>query len=142
MKRMRNEKGAALIEAAVTVPIILLISVGIFEFGRAYQTQQVLTNAAREGARLAVIEGSSDAAVRARVNAYLSGGGLSTLTDDKIPINRTTTIGAGPATGSTVEILYPFQFMVLNPVVKLIAPTDTKTGAPITMKAATMMRNE
>ena len=141
MKRMRNEKGAALIEAAVTVPIILLISVGIFEFGRAYQTQQVLTNAAREGARLAVIDGSTDAQVRERVNAYLTAGGLSTLGDGQIPINRTTAVTA-TATGSTVEILYPFNFMVLNPVVKLIAPTDTKTGAPITMKAATMMRNE
>jgi Flp pilus assembly protein TadG len=141
MKRMRNEKGAALIEAAVTVPIILLISVGIFEFGRAYQTQQVLVNAAREGARLAVIEGSTDADVRARVNAYLTGGGLTALGDGGIPINRTTPITAS-ATGSTVEVHYPFQFMVLNPVVRLIAPGDAKTGAPITMKAATMMRNE
>jgi hypothetical protein len=32
--------------------------------------------------------------------------------------------------------------MVLNPVVKLIAPTDSTTGAPITIKAATLMRNE
>jgi Flp pilus assembly protein TadG len=46
----KNERGAALIETAITIPIILLISVGIFEFGRAYQTWQVLTNAAREGA--------------------------------------------------------------------------------------------
>ncbi len=51
---IKNERGAALIEAAVTIPIILLIAVGIFEFGRAYQTWQVLTNAAREGARVAV----------------------------------------------------------------------------------------
>jgi len=141
MKRMRNEKGAALIEAAVTVPIILLISVGIFEFGRAYQTQQVLVNASREGARLAVIEGTTDAQVRARVNDYLTGGGLKTLGDAQIPINRTSVVTA-TATGSTVEVLYPFEFMVLNPVVKLIAPADDTTGAPITMKAATMMRNE
>jgi hypothetical protein len=142
MKRMRNEKGAALIEAAVTVPIILLISVGIFEFGRAYQTQQVLVNAAREGARLAVIEGSTDAQVRARVNDYLSGGGLKTLTEAQIPINRIAAVPGSSATGSTIEILYPFEFMVLNPVVKLIAPGDDTTGAPITMKAATLMRNE
>ena len=141
MKRMRNEKGAALIEAAVTVPIILLISVGIFEFGRAYQTQQVLVNAAREGARLAVIEGTTDADVRTRVNNYLRAGGLKTLGDGQIPINRNTTV-AGTATGSSVEVRYPFEFMVLNPVVRLIAPSDGKTGAPITMKAATLMRNE
>jgi Flp pilus assembly protein TadG len=140
MKRMRSEKGAALLEAAITVPIILLISVGIFEFGRAYQTQQVLVNAAREGARIAVIEGTSDAAIRARVNAYATGGGLNTLSDANILVNRAVAMTG--TTASSVEVRYPFQFMVLNPVVRLIAPTDTKTGAPITMSAMTLMRNE
>ena len=47
--RMRKgERGSALIEAAVTLPLLLLVSVGIFEFGRVFQTWQVLTNAARE----------------------------------------------------------------------------------------------
>jgi Flp pilus assembly protein TadG len=141
MKRMRSEKGAALIEAAVTVPIILLISVGIFEFGRAYQTQQVLTNAAREGARIAVIEGTTDAEVRTRVRDYVTGGGLKTLTDAQIPINRNVAL-TGSTTASTVQINYPFEFMVLNPVVRLVVPGDKTTGAPITMTAATLMRNE
>ena len=140
MKRMRSEKGAALLEAAITVPIILLISVGIFEFGRAYQTQQVLTNAAREGARLAVIEGKTDAEVRTRVQDYLTGGGLKTLTDANILVTRDVAMTG--TTASSVEVRYPFEFMVLNPVVRLIAPTDTKTGAPITMSATTLMRNE
>ena len=76
MKRMRSEKGAALLEAAITVPMILLVCVGIFEFGRAYQTWQVLTNAAREGARMAVIQGTSDADIKARVVAYMVNGAL------------------------------------------------------------------
>ena len=140
MKRMRSEKGAALLEAAITVPIILLISVGIFEFGRAYQTQQVLVNAAREGARIAVIEGTTDADIRARVNAYVTGGGLKTMSDDNILVSRAVAMTG--TTASSVEVRYPFEFMVLNPVVRLIAPTDTKTGAPITMSAITLMRNE
>jgi Flp pilus assembly protein TadG len=141
MKRMRGEKGTALIEAAITVPIILLISVGIFEFGRAYQTQQVLTNAAREGARMAVIDGSTDAAVRDRVREFLTGGGLTTLPDEDILITHDVAI-TGTATGSRVQIIYPFQFIVLNPIVRLVAPNDTTTGAPINMGAVTTMRNE
>ena len=47
MKRLKGQRGAALLETAITLPIILLVSVSIFEFGRAYQTWQVLTNAAR-----------------------------------------------------------------------------------------------
>ena len=140
MKRMRSEKGAALIEAAITVPIILLISVGIFEFGRAYQTQQVLTNASREGARIAVLEGTSDADIRARVAQYVKGGGLKTLTDADILVTRNVAISG--TTASSVEVRYPFEFMVLNPVVRLIAPGDKTTGAPITMSAITLMRNE
>jgi Flp pilus assembly protein TadG len=141
MKRIRSEKGAALLEAAITVPIILLISVGIFEFGRAYQTWQVLTNAAREGARLAVISGSTDAAVRARVNSYLTGGGLRTLTDDKIVVSRAEPL-TGTDTASVIQVNYPFNFMVLNPVVRLVTPGDSLGRDGITMSSRAIMRNE
>jgi Flp pilus assembly protein TadG len=137
--RRRGERGAALIEAAITVPVILLISVGIFEFGRAYQTQQVLTNAAREGARLAVLEGPTDADVRTRVNSYLTGGGLTALADGNIDVNRAVPLGS--ATASRITVNYPFSFMVLNPVVRLVVPTST-TGRNITMSAQALMRNE
>jgi len=141
MKRMRSEQGAALLEAAITVPIILLISVGIFEFGRAYQTWQVLTNAAREGARIAVLTGTTDADVTTRVRNYMQSGSLPNYGTAKVTITRNVAL-TGPDTGSSIQIDYPFQFMVLNPVVKLIAPSDNKTGAPITMKSSAIMRNE
>jgi Flp pilus assembly protein TadG len=141
MRRFRSEKGAALLEAAITIPILLLISVGIFEFGRAYQTWQVLTNAAREGARVAVLEGVTDGDVRTRVNEYLNIGGLPSQPDGNIPINRSVPL-TGTATAAQVGIDYPFEFMVLNPVVRLVVPGDTKTGAPITMHAQSTMRNE
>jgi Flp pilus assembly protein TadG len=135
-----RERGAALLEAAITVPLILLISVGIFEFGRAFQTWQVLTNASREGARLAVIDGATDDAVRARVNTYLTGGGLTSLAPGNILVSRTVPFN-GSSTASQITVNYPFNFMVLNPVVRLVSPTSTLGGA-ITMSAATLMRNE
>ena len=55
VRRARREEGAALIETAFVLPIMLLVCVGILEFGRAYQTWQVVTNASREGARVAVL---------------------------------------------------------------------------------------
>ena len=72
MRKWRSETGAALLEAAFTIPMLLLVTVGIFEFGRAYQTWQVLTNAAREGARIAVLPDLTAprrAAARARLHA-------------------------------------------------------------------------
>ena len=141
MKRMKGEKGAALLEAAITVPIILLISVGIFEFGRAYQTWQVLSNAAREGARMAVFTASTDADVTARVRNYMQAGSLPNYATANVTVQRSIAL-TGSDTGSSIVIDYPFQFMVLNPVVRLIAPSDRKTGAPITMKSSVVMRNE
>src|SRR5512141_472586 len=81
MTRMRrllaDERGTALLETAMTLPLLLLVSVGIFEFGRAYQTWQVLTNAAREGARVAVLPNPPAGAAEARVRSYLTSGQLS-----------------------------------------------------------------
>jgi Flp pilus assembly protein TadG len=139
-KRMRSERGAALVEAAMIMPMILLISVGIFEFGRAYQTSQILTNAAREGARLAVINGSTDEAVTARVRSYMQAGSLPNYGTATVTIQRTVAL-TGADTASQVQIDYPFEFMVLNPVVRLVTPTST-TGAPITMQSSALMRNE
>ena len=138
--RLHNERGAALLETAITVPIILLIAVGIFEFGRAYQTQQVLTNAAREGARQAILEGVTDAQVTTTVRNYMSSGGLTPVNP---VINRT--ISFNPAGGcpcaSRITINYPFNFIVLQPVARLVRRTST-VGAPITMQASALMRNE
>jgi Flp pilus assembly protein TadG len=140
MKRFRSQKGAALIEAAVTIPLILLIAVGIFEFGRAYQTWQVLTNAAREGARLAVLPGSTDANVTLTVRNYMQAGNLDNYATATVTITRTVPL-TGTDTGSQVQIAYPFQFMVLQPVIQLIDAAST-TGTPITMQASALMRNE
>lgn len=136
---IKNQRGAALLEAAVTIPIILLISVGIFEFGRAYQTWQVLTNAAREGARIAIIGGTSDDQVITATRDYMRMGRLPQAADAPVAVVRNVPIGAG--TASRVTISYPFTFIVLNPVVRLVTPGST-TGAPLTMTAIALMRNE
>ena len=147
--RFTNQRGAALLETAVTIPIILLIAVGIFEFGRAYQTWQVLANAAREGARIAILSETTDAQVRTAVERYMSGGGLpcvgasipTTCAGKRatIAMDRNTPLGVN--SGSQVTVSYPYQFMVLNPIVRLISPAS-RTGEPITMQSVALMRNE
>src|SRR5947209_73274 len=123
MKRLKkNERGAALLEAAITVPVVLLVSVGIFEFGRAYQTWQVLTNAAREGARVAVLSNTTSTNVTDRVRAYMTSGQLPNAATAGIVVNRNASlpIGTATATASQVTVSYPFQFIVLQPVANLV----------------------
>jgi Flp pilus assembly protein TadG len=141
---LRREEGAALLEMAVTLPLLLFLSVAIFEFGRAYQAWQVLTNAAREGARVAVLPGVSDAAVQDRVQTYMTAGQLPPSGNTQIIINRSTTvsIGAGvTAPASLVQIQYPFTFVVMQPIANLLAK-NSGVGTALTIKTSATMRNE
>jgi hypothetical protein len=138
--RKRSERGAALLEAAFTIPILLLISVGIFEFGRAYQQWQVLTNAAREGARLAVTPSATSGDVVARVQQYMEDGGLPEWASATITVTSDVAIGA-TGSGTQVSIAYPFEFIVLQPVANLVASGTGNLDA-LTMQAQALMRNE
>jgi Flp pilus assembly protein TadG len=143
LKSARRERGAALLETAIALPIVMLIAVAIIEFGAAFQTWQVLTNAAREGARLAVLPSTNEAAVTDRVQAYMEAGSLRAADDADIDIDQNTTIsiGAGTASASRVEITYPYEFVALNPVARIVVP-DTTLGEALTMTATATMRNE
>jgi Flp pilus assembly protein TadG len=142
--RLTNERGQALLETAITLPIVLLVAVAIFEFGRAYQTVQIVTNAAREGARIAILSTSSDAMVQTRVTDYLRTGQLANYSAATVNINRngTVQVGTGTASASIVTVSYPFSFMVLNPVARLITRNSTMGSAPFTMSSSAAMRNE
>lgn len=143
MTRNNSERGAALIEAAITIPMLLLVAVGIFEFGRAYQTWQILTNAAREGARMAVLEAPTNGNVETRVREYMQAGQLSEANAAYVGVNRSAsmTVNGAPVSASQVSIDYPFSFIVLQPVARLVAPT-TSLGGAVVMHAQALMRNE
>ena len=132
-----------MLETALTLPLLLVVSVGIFEFGRAYQTWQVLTNAAREGARIAVLPNPPEGSVEGRVLAYMQAGQLQYAADATIVVDRAAVmpLGAGTATASLVTVNYPFQFMVLQPVMQLLV-SGSKVGAPVMLTASAQMRNE
>ena len=139
-KRLRNQRGAALLETAITIPIVLLISVSIFEFGRAYQTWQVLTNAAREGARVSILTDQTDAQVTAAVRNYMTSGRLPNAAS--APINVERSVAFGGNTASRITISYPFNFVVLSPVARLVQRSSNLGQSALTMSAVAMMRNE
>jgi Flp pilus assembly protein TadG len=143
MRRARRQDGQALVEAALTIPILLLIAVGIFEFGRAYQTWQILTNAAREGARVAVVPGVGGDAAQSRVLEYMQAGQLSKAGVAVITVNRNAsiTVNGAAVSASEVSVAYPFDFIVLKPVARLINGSTT-LGNSLVINASATMRNE
>ena len=131
-----GEAGQALVEVAIALPILLALLVGIFEFARAYNVQQVITNAAREGARQGVLPtmGQADAVLRA--NERLSDANISTATVSWV---CTAPCDTGEAVQVTVSVDYTFVF--IGPVLSLFVSGNNDPGT-ITLQSTSTMRKE
>jgi Flp pilus assembly protein TadG len=121
----RGERGQATVELALVVPVLLLILFGIMEFGRIFSAYLIITNAAREGARLAAV-GASDTAIEQRVEDAAAGLDLSRLTVTITPSegSRVTGIQATVSVGYSVDLV--------TPVLSGVAPNPF----PLTAQAA------
>ena len=70
-KRLRDERGASAVEFAFIVPLLIVLVLGIAEFGHAFQVQGTLSAAAREGVRLMALQNDPAAARAAVRNAAI-----------------------------------------------------------------------
>lgn len=77
-----SRRAAAVVEMAVVAPLLFTVLFGIIEYGWVFTIRQALTNSAREGARVAVLPGSTEEEIIARVNTYLAPLGVTTHTID------------------------------------------------------------
>ena len=141
MRRWREDKGAELIELAMALPILLLVICGIIDFAILFQRYEVVTNAAREGARVAILPDFSVADVQARVNGYLNASGLTGVAPAPTVTYTTTTLGAGGKTINVVKVVvqYPHSFQFIGPAAKLIG---AGSYADIMLAASATMRTE
>ena len=72
-QRFHRDRGASLAEFAIVLPLLIIIMFGVVEFGIAFNRAQAVEAAAREGARLASLQSTSQADITARVNDALDG---------------------------------------------------------------------
>lgn len=114
-KSPRNNRrcGAVALEAALMMPFFLLLLIGILEFGRALMILQITTNAAREAARISVIQGTTDELVTKIVSDYLSSADIS-ATGQVVEIRDNTGSAVSIATipshaKITIFVSVPFQ---------------------------------
>jgi Flp pilus assembly protein TadG len=102
----RKRRGASAVEFAIVAPVFFLVVLGIIEFGRMVMVQQVITNAAREGARIAVLDSATPARVTQRVNDYLTAASLRGATITMTPNPPASATFDQPV---TVEVRLPFS---------------------------------
>lgn len=124
------ESGVALIEFAFVLPILLVLAMGMLDFGRAFHTKSLLDQAAREGARVAVVTTPDVDIVENRVNAVLASGGIT----------PTSVTVDGPDAANMVTVTVNATFTFITPGVFALVGGDY--GNTIPMAGQTVMRFE
>lgn len=129
----RKRRGAAVVEFAIVAPLFFLLIFGMIEYGRMVMVQQVITNASREGARRAVLDGATAAQVKTTVDGYLSSAGI-TFKDSYVTLDPTDPASAGYREAVTVQVTVPFADVSWIPAPLYLAGTN--------LSASTVMSRE
>ncbi|CCG02921.1 TadE/TadG family type IV pilus assembly protein [Blastococcus saxobsidens] len=108
--RLRDERGASAVEFGLIVPLLIVLVIGIAEFGHAFQVQGTLSAAAREGARAMALQNDQTLARAAVMDA------TSTLNPAIAPDQIVVTPASCPAIGGSsqnvrITITYPMPFL-------------------------------
>lgn len=110
------DRGAAAVEFGLLLPLILLIVLGIIDFGGMLHAQVTLTQAAREGARVAALQQTPD---EAEIDTRTKDAIVSPLLKDKAKVTVEPQTCPNEADDAVVKVAYPFEF--ITPIGSLAA---------------------
>lgn len=141
-RRGRRDRGAELIELALVLPILLLMFAAVVDFALMFQRYLVINNAAREGARIAVLPGYTQTDVQNRVTQYVRQG-IGDQAASPVVVLATVSIdppGATPAfPAAQVTVSMTHTYLLLGPVSGLLGGGSWSS---ITLFARATMRIE
>lgn len=140
---LRSHRGQSLVEFGFVLPLLLILTFGIIEYGLLIYNQQVITNASREGARAGIVSGTP------RVPYYTGAGSIKSVVEAYC-LAHLVTFGAqnvpqtvvAPATydsnapfgtNLSVTVTYQFSFLLMPSFV---------TGTSGNLQAVTLMKYE
>jgi Flp pilus assembly protein TadG len=140
----RKAAGQTLVEFALAVPIIILLFMALFDFGRAIFAYNTVSNATRDGARIAIVDqrstsGVSNAAQAAADQAVGLGLDPTDITEIRVQYLMPDLSGACPSTwgewaGCIAEVRVQYEFNAATPVIgNIIGPitVGSTTQLPI-----------
>ena len=152
---LTSSEGSQLLEFALVLPLLLVMIIGMADFGGAYNLKQKLNNAAREGARYAANQSSnvndinttSVGAVGTVVSNYLTNAGITKCTIGgatggpmnytfsstsagcgtfQLDVNRNATLTSGGITYSATKVTLAYPYSwLIGNMMKLLVPTST-----------------
>lgn len=125
VKRHKREHGQGMVEAALTIPLFLVILCGIIDFGWIFSNQLMLSNSSREAARYAVVNsGAADFTAVVTQKAK-----DAVVIGDPLEVTVTVTVS-----GSDVTVLVEKTVPVFTPIVSIF------TGHQVALKSSSTMR--
>jgi Flp pilus assembly protein TadG len=115
-RKFHLRSGTAAVELAVVAPFVIILLVGLLEVGRIVQMNQIISNAAREGARKASTGVNTYSDVQTTVANYLTRAGITNQTGLVVNVVDVTQSNAGPTFNpSTAVYLDQLQVTVTLP---------------------------
>ena len=137
-RRRNGERGAELIEFAFVFPLLLLVVLGCADFAFVFHRNEVIANAAREGARVASLPGYNPADVQVRVDEFLTAGGLPTGPATVTTTATTIPDGTGTWPATTVNVSYVHNYMFIGPIAQWFGGAFSN----VTLTGQSTMRTE
>jgi Flp pilus assembly protein TadG len=130
----KSQRGAAALEFAIVVPVLILLVFGIIDFGGVMNAQVVVANAAREGARSAALGGSTTTATATvrTVMGSLPGASDTTITQVTVVCTSLTNVVDSTCTSTTdaggkAVATITYKYTWLSPVPLGLASTINVT---------------
>jgi Flp pilus assembly protein TadG len=135
LMRKLDERGVAAAEFALLLPVLLLILFGIIEFGMIMYGREVVTNAAREGARAGIVQGPPKRTEGEIINiaeTYLSNTGINSS-------NVTFTVtGEGLVSPNNLIVQATYAYNFLFPYIPMVVGIPS----PLNIQTQVVMRHE
>lgn len=128
-KLWSGTKAQGLVEMALVLPVLLLLFMGIFEFGRIFGSYVVVSNLAREGARYGAV-GGNDIEIEERIKAE-----CAYLDQNKLLVSVNPE-PAGRVKGSSLEVQVDYSLPLVSPFISGLLPN------PFPLKSSCFMRIE
>lgn len=132
-RHRRRSRGQGLVEFALVVPVLILIFMGLFDAGRAVFAWNTLSNAAREGARVSIVDQNTDAG-GVPVGATEAANQASGLGLDPTDLTQVEVVYLQPdlttpcptrSLGCVAEVTVHYDFRAITPIIgSIIGPID------------------
>lgn len=138
MKKLFSCDGVAAIEAALVLPILFALTFGLIEFGLAIYNKQVITNAAREGARRGIVQEVprvTKAVIEDVVHQYADAHLITFDSAKPPPQVDVPAVCTGFGADLSVAVTYPYTFLVVKNFVPGLGPL-------LTLKTVSVMKCE